>query len=30
MVFMHWEIVANAVGKCTIHMSVKRNTVQND
>ena len=24
------EIVANAVGKCSIHMSVERNTVQND
>ena len=25
-----WEIVANAVGKCSIHTSVERNTVQND
>ena len=25
-----WEIVANAVGKCSTHMSVERNTVQND
>ena len=23
-----WEIVANAVGKCSIHMSVERNTVK--
>ena len=25
-----WEIVANAVGKCSLHMNVERNTVQND
>ena len=25
-----WEIVPNAVGKCSIHMSVERNTIQND
>ena len=25
-----WEIVVNAVEKCSIHMSVERNTVQNN
>ena len=32
-IFTHillWEIVANAVQKCSTHMSVEQNTVQND
>ena len=28
--YLLWEIVVNAVGKCSIHTSVGRNTVQND
>ena len=29
-IYILGEIVANAVGKCSIHMSVERNTDQND
>ena len=30
IMYQLWEIAANAVGKCSVHMSVEQNTVQND